>query len=165
MKKGMIFLGLAVVMFLGITCAYAFGPGFGPRQGGAFSCPQVSNLTPEQKTKFEELRRKFNEEMAQLREAILSKRSDLRSLWTDPKADAKVITDKEKELRDLQNQMRDKMVQLRLEVRSILTPEQLSEFGPGPGRGMRGPGMGHGFRPGMGPGMGPRMGYGMGISN
>jgi Spy/CpxP family protein refolding chaperone len=156
MKKGMIVLGLATVMLLGITCAYAFGPGFGPRHGGMFSCPQVSNLTPEQNTKFQELRRKLNEETTPLRGTILSKRLELQSLWTDPKADAKAITDKEKELRDLQNQMRDKMVQFRLEARNILTPEQLSEFGPGWGRGMREPGMGRGFGPGMGPGMGMR---------
>ncbi len=158
MKKGMIVLGLLAVMFLSIPWVYAFGPGFGPRHGEAFSGPQVSKLTPEQKTKFQDLRRKFNTETAQLRGAILSKRLELRSLWTDPKADPKAITDKEKELRDLQNQMRDKMVQLRLEARSILIPEQLSEFGPGPGRGMRGPGMGQGFRHGMGHGMGPGMG-------
>ena len=159
MKKGVIVLGLATVMFLGITYAYAFGPGFGPRHGGAFSGPQVSNLTPEQKTKFQELRRKFNEGTTQLRGTMFSRRLELQSLWTDPKADAKAITDKEKELRDLQNQMRDKRVQLRLEARNILTPEQLSEFGPGMGRGMRGPGMGHGMGHGMGRGgMGPGMG-------
>ena len=161
MKKGMIVLGLVAVMFLGITCAYAFGPGFGPRQGEGFSGPQFSKLAPEQKAKFQELRTKFDRETAQLRGAVFSKRLELRSLWSDPKADTKAITDKEKELRDLQNQMRDKMVQLRLEARSILTPEQLSEFGHGPGRGMRGPGMGRGFRPGMGPGMD----HGMGMCN
>jgi len=156
MKKGMIVLGLATVMFLGITWAYAFGPGFGPRHGEMFSCPQVSNLTPEQNTKLQELRRKLNEETTQLRGTIFSKRSELQSLWTDPKADAQAITDKEKELRDLQNQMKDKMLQLRLEARKLFTPEQLSEFGPGWGQGMRGPGMGRGFGPGMGPGMGMR---------
>ena len=132
MKKGMIVLGLLAVMFLSIPLAYAFGPGFGPRHRETFSGPQVSKLTPDQKTKFRDLQRKFTSETAQLRGAVFSKRLELRSLWTDPKADPKAITDKEKELRDLQNQMKDKMVQLRLEARSILTPEQLSEFGPGP---------------------------------
>ncbi len=92
-------------------------------------------------------------------------RLELRSLWTDPKADNKAIADKEKQLRDLQNQMREKMVQLKLEARSILTPEQLSEFGPGTGRGTRGPGMGRGFQHGMGPWMGHGMGPGMGMCN
>ncbi len=161
MKKGMIVLGLVAAISLSITCAYAFGPGSGPRQGEAFSGPRVSKLTPEQKTKFQDLQRKFNSETAQLRGAIFSKRLELRSLWTDPKADTKAIADKEKELRDLQNQMRDKMVQLKLEGRSILTPEQLAEFGHRPGRGMRGPGMGRGFQHGMG----PWMGHGMGMCN
>jgi hypothetical protein len=68
--------------------------------------------------------------------------------------------DKEKELRDLQNQMRDKSLQMKLEARNFLTPEQISEFGQGMGRGFGrghmmggGPGFGHGH--GMGPGYGP----------
>ena len=165
MKRGMIALGFVAVMLLGITYAYAFGPGFGPKQGGIFSCPQISNLTLEQKSKFQELRGKVNDETVQLRGAIFSKRLELQSLWSNPKADAKAITDKEKDLRDLQNQMRDKMVQFRLEARNILTPEQLAEFGPGSGRGMRGPGRGPGKGPGVGRGMGHGMGYGMGICN
>jgi Spy/CpxP family protein refolding chaperone len=57
----------------------------------------------------------------------------------------------EKELRELENQMRDKAVQMKLEARNILTPEQLADFGKfgGPGSG-RGPGMGHGKGRGCG---------------
>jgi Spy/CpxP family protein refolding chaperone len=69
-----------------------------------------SSLTPEQKTKFQELRRKFIEETAKLRGARLTKRMELQSLWTNPKADSKALLDKEKELRDLQNQMKEKVV-------------------------------------------------------
>jgi Spy/CpxP family protein refolding chaperone len=108
-----------------------------------------SSLTPEQKTKFQELRRKFIEETAKLRGALLTKRMELQSLWTKPKADSKAILDKEKELRDLQNQMEEKVVQNRLEARKLLTAEQIAEFGQGWGwgyefgrRGMMGRGLG-----------------------
>ena len=90
---------------------------------------------------------------------MVTKRLELRSLWTDPKADSKAILDKERELRDLQNQMRDKAVQMRLEARKFLTPEQIANWRPGWGMG---PGFGRGHRmaAGMGRGgMGP--GYGM----
>jgi Spy/CpxP family protein refolding chaperone len=113
------------------------------------------NLTPEQQTKFQELRRKVDADTAQLKGTMLTKRLELQSLWSDPKADAKAIMEREKELRNLQNQMKDKMVQFKLEARQFLTPEQISEFGQGRG-------MGRGFgRGGMmgGRGMGP--GYGM----
>jgi len=163
MKKTIITLGLVALMLLGVTYVYAQGKGFGPGHKGetcweSLNPGKWSTLTPEQKTKFQELRQKFNEETAQLRGNILAKRLELQSLWTNPKADSKAILDKEKELRDLQNQMSDKVVQLKLEARKILSPEQIAEFGPsremGPGFGrghmMMGHGQGKGYRGGMG---------------
>ena len=161
MKKRMIILGMVALMLLGVTHVYAQGPGFGPGHRGmgphqSWGPGEDYPLTPEQKTKFQELRQKFNEETVQLRGAVFTKRLELRSLWTNPKADSKAITDKEKELRDLQNQMKDKMIQLKLEGRKILSPEQLAEFKPG-----RGMGFGRGHMMGYGQGRGSRGGCGM----
>ena len=166
MKKTLLALSLVTVLILGVTYVYAQGPGFGPGHRGMASQEsggpgKWSSLTPEQKTKFQELRQKFNEETAQLRGSILTKRLELQSLWSNPKADSKAILDKEKELRTLQNQMKDKMVQYRLEARNFLTPEQITEFGQGRGMGHgfgRDRMMGHGR--GMGPGHGMGPGYG-----
>ncbi len=157
MKKKILALSLAGVMLLGLTYAYAQGPGFGPghRHEGR---PEVwSSLTPEQKTRLQELQRKFTEDTAQLRGSLLTKRLELQSLWRNPKADEKAIQEKEKELRDLQNQMMDRMVQHRLEARKLLTPEQIASSGPRCGMGP-----GFGLRPMKGQGMGCGMGYGMG---
>ncbi len=160
MKKTIVVLGLAAIMVLGVAYAYAQGPGFGPRPRPGWGQEKWSSLTPEQQTKFQELRQRFNDETAQLRGAMLAKRLELQSLWTNPKADPKAILEKEKEFRGLQDQMRDKAVQFKLEARKILTPEQLSQFGPGWGMG-RGFGGGHmmGYGPGwrqggFGPGRG-----------
>ena len=166
-KKTVVF-GLVVLMLLGV--AYAFAKGADPGSGHTWGrCSEggdsgkTSSLTPEQRTQLQEMRRKFHDETSQLRESIFSKRQELRSLWSDPNADPKVIINKEKEVRELQDQMQDKMVQFKLEARKVLTPEQLSQFGE---RGM-GPGFGHG--PGMGPrhgkGPGPGMGPGDGPGN
>jgi len=164
MKKTVVVLGLVAVMVLGVAYAFAQGPGAGPGpgRGPGWGQEKWSSLTPEQQTKLQELRQKFNDETAQLRGTMLTKRLELQSLWRNPKADSKAILEKEKEFRSLQNQMKDKAVQLKLEARTILTPEQLSQFGPGLGMG-RGFGGGHmmGGRHGMGRGgMGP--GHGMG---
>jgi Spy/CpxP family protein refolding chaperone len=162
MKKKVVVLGLVAVMVLGVAYAFAQGPGTGPGPGRrpGWGQEKWSSLTPEQQTKFQELRQKFNDETAQLRGTMLTKRLELQSLWRNPKADSKAILEKEKEFRSLQNQMKDKAVQFKLEARTILTPEQLSEFGPGLGMG-RGFGggrmMGHGrgwHRGGSGPGYG-----------
>jgi Spy/CpxP family protein refolding chaperone len=166
MKKRIIVIGLIAVMVIGASYASAQGPGPGPGPGRmeqANRGPQNRlNLAPDQKAKLQELRRKFNDETAQLRGSLLTKRLELRSLWTNPKADSKSILQKESELKDLQNQFRDKSFQMRLEARNILTPEQLDQIGKGRGAG---PGFGRGHM--MGPGgqggmmeRGGRMGHG-----
>jgi Spy/CpxP family protein refolding chaperone len=159
MKKTILALSLITVLILGVTYVYAQNPGHGPGHGPGWKGERgwesenpgrFSNLTPEQKAKFQELHRKFNEETAQLRGALVTKRIELQSLWTNPNADPKAIVDKEKELRNLQNQMKDKALQVKLEARKFLTPEQIQESGTGMGRGLaRGHMMSHGR--GMGP--------------
>ncbi len=155
MKKAIIALGLVVVMFFGVSYVYAQEQGNPPGHGwihGEKSWGQGKrlNLTPEQKARFQELRRKFIGENAQLIGGLVAKRLELQSLWTDPKADSQAILAKEKELRDLQNRMKDKIIQYRLEARNSLTPEQIEKLG------LMG-GMGLGF------GRGPMMGYGQGM--
>ena len=168
MKKMMIGLGLLAVMLFSFTYAYAQGSGAGPGHRGmhpqeSWGPGKVSNLTPEQKAQFRELRRKFRMENAQLIGSLVTKRLEFQSLWTDPKADSKAILDKEKELRDLQNQMRDKVIQYKLEARKFLTPEQIANWKPHSGMGHRhmmgrGGMMGHGGMMGSGHGMGPGQG-------
>ena len=159
MKKRIMTLALVTLMLLGVSHVYAQSPGYGPGPGpgprwgerprwGSSEPGMGLNLTPEQKAKFQEMRRKFIEENAQLIGALIAKRLELRSLWTDPKSDPKAILDKEKELRVLQNQMRDKVIQAMLEARKTLTPEQLAKFRLDwgmCGSGMMGHGHGMGF--------------------
>jgi Spy/CpxP family protein refolding chaperone len=156
MKKAIIALGLVVVMFLGVSYVYAQNPGAGPSHGWMHGQEHRGqwnklNLTPEQKAKFQELHRKFIVENAQLIGGLVAKRLELKSLWTDPKADSQTILAKERELRELKNRMKDKVIQYRLEARNSLTPEQIEKLGMmggmgfGFGRGFHhhGQGMGH----------------------
>ena len=134
MKKAMVALGLVVVMLLGVSYVYAQEQGDPPGHGRmhgekSWGHGKRLNLTPEQKVKFRELRRKFIRETAQLRGELLTKKLELRLLWTDPKANSQAILAKERELRDLQNRMRDKIIQQKLEFRSSLTPEQIEKLG------------------------------------
>jgi Spy/CpxP family protein refolding chaperone len=165
MRKLVVALALVAVVVLGITYVYAQGPGY---EGTGWGYEKWSSLTPEQRTKFQELRQKFNDETAQLRGTILTKRLELQSLWADPKADPKAIQTKETELRSLQDQVRDKAAQFKLEARKVFTPEQLAQLGPrwgmGPGFGggrMMGYGLGTGRGYGRGPAYGMSQGYGM----
>jgi Spy/CpxP family protein refolding chaperone len=156
MKRAMIALGLVMVMFIGVSYVYSQEQSDPPRHGwmhGEKSWGQGKrlNLTPEQKAKFKELRRKFIGENAQLIGDRVAKRLELRSLWSDPKADSQAILAKERELRGLQNRIKDKIVQYKLEARNFLTPEQIEKLGSVGGMGL---GFGRGFRMGHGQGMG-----------
>jgi Spy/CpxP family protein refolding chaperone len=172
MRRTVVTIGLVAVMLLSVSFAFAQGPGFGPGlgagpgggphwgKGPGWESPdhdKALNLTPEQKTKLNELRTKFKSDNAQLIGTLVTKRIELQSLWSNPKADDKAIQDKAKEVRDLQNQMKEKAVLMRLEARKILTPEQISKWGAGRGFG-HGPGAGGG--PGHGSGRGCGRGFG-----
>jgi len=95
------------------------------------------SFTPEQKAKFQDLRRKFELENAQLIGALVAKRIELHALWSDPKADPKAIMEKEKEQASIQFQLREKMTQSKLEARKLLSPEQVAHFGRRWGMGFR----------------------------
>jgi Spy/CpxP family protein refolding chaperone len=59
---------------------------------------------------------------------MYQKRQEMRDLHTNPATDDAAIIAKQKELNLLQQQMQDKMVQLRLEQRKVFTPDQLTKL-------------------------------------
>jgi len=155
-KTTIVGLGLILVVALAATVALARGPGFGPGfgrgfGGPAYGTPPIPNLTAEQSAQIQALRDDFLKEIEPLQKDLLAKRTELRSLWSNPNSDPAAITAKQKEIWDLQSKLQEKAASLGLEIRKMLTPEQIAQlpaFGPGPGFGP-----GRGFGPPM---MGPR---------
>ena len=167
-------VGLTLVALSGV--AFAAGPGFGPF--GKANCPNGFNrlnLTPEQKTKMNELQEKHWKETISLRNEMQTRRLELKTLWSIPNPDKDKILSKQKELNDLRDKMQAKATDFRIESRKILTPEQAAQIGAfgsamgfgsgcgnrGGGYGMRGQGpCGRGFGPDgvKGPGPGFRSG-------
>jgi len=144
-------LGLALVA----TVALAWGPGFGPRFGRGFGgpangVPPMPDLTAEQSAQIQALRDGFQKQIEPLQQELFTKGTELRSLWSSPNPDPAAVTAKQKEIRDLQSKLQEEATGLGLEIRKVLTPEQLAEL-PAFNRGA-------GFGPG--PGFGPRMGFG-----
>ncbi len=89
MKKTLVAISLVALVVMGVTYAYAQGPGFGPGFGRKGDCAGPcgeSSLSAEQKGELQQLRQKFFEGTALLRETMRTKRLELRTLWTDPKA-------------------------------------------------------------------------------
>jgi zinc resistance-associated protein len=161
MKKTII-IGLSLTLGLALmaTLALAWGPGFGPGFVRGFAGPAcgslpIPNLTAEQSSKIQTLRETSLKEIEPLQKDLWTMRTELRNLWLAKTPDQAVITAKQKEIFDLQSNLQEKARNLGLEIRKVLTPEQLAQLpafnqgaGSGPGAGF-GPGMGFGPRMGM----------------
>ena len=162
-KTTIVGLSLILVLALVATVALAWGPGFGPGfgrgfGGPAYGVPPIPNLTADQSAQIQALRDGFLKEIEPFQRELYTKGTELRNLWQSPNPDQAAIAAKQKEIFNLQYQLQDKATNLGLEIRKVLTPEQLAQlpafsqgagFGPGVGFGPRG--MGFGPMMGRGP--------------
>ncbi len=134
------FVALATVVFSAPTdqapsaMAPAFGhgcPGFsGMHHGGPFhkGFRSYLNLSREQRDKMHELRIRFSKETRDMRYDLAQKKLEMKKLFTDPKTDDATLLAKEKELNALKGKLMDKMAEMKIEGRKILTPEQLQKL-------------------------------------
>ena len=146
-------LGVALVATVALAWGPGFGPGFGRGPGGpAYGVPPIPNLTDEQSAQIKALRDGFLKEIEPLQKELYAKGQELRTFWQAPNPDQAAITAKQKEISDLRFNLQEKATSLGLEIRKVLTPEQLAQL-PAIGADA---GFGHhgmGFGPPM---MGPR---------
>jgi Spy/CpxP family protein refolding chaperone len=125
-------------------------PGYGPWSRGRFGGGAYLGLSREQIDKMQELRDRFYNETRDLRYEMAQKRLEMQKLFTNPKTDDATLLAKQKEMSGLRQKLQDKMAQMMIEGRKILTPEQLQKLdrtgmGFGTGFGMLGgPMMGRG---------------------
>jgi Spy/CpxP family protein refolding chaperone len=159
MKRNAI-VGFCAILALALvaTVVLAWGPGFGPMFGRGFGgppkgVPPIPDLTAEQSAQIQALRDGFLKEIEPLREDLFTKGTELRTLWSSPDPDAAAVTAKQKEILALQSELQEKATTLGLEIRKVLTPEQLAQLPAFSQNGTFGPGAG--FGPG---GFGPPMG-------
>jgi Spy/CpxP family protein refolding chaperone len=109
------------------------------------------NLTEEQTVKLQALRESYLRETLVWRDQLVIKRFDLRDLLRDPKSDPNQVLAKQREISDLESKIQERTVLSQLEMRKVLTPEQIKLLPPGFGfGGFRGPGMMRGGGPGRG---------------
>jgi len=109
------------------------------------------NLTEEQTVKLQALRESFLRETLVWRDQLVIKRFDLRDLLRDPQSDPNQALAKQREISDLESKIQERVVLHQLEMRKVLTPEQIKLLSPGFGfGGFRGRGMMRGGGPGRG---------------
>jgi Spy/CpxP family protein refolding chaperone len=133
-------LGLAASVF-----AQPMGKGMGPGPG-------MMNLTPEQAAKIFDLREKMYADTVGLRKQMMVKHAELVALSKAEKPDQNAIQAKQKELKAMTDQMKEKMTAFWLEAKKIAP-----DFDMGRGMGL---GSGSGISPGPGKDMGKCPGAG-----
>jgi zinc resistance-associated protein len=161
MKKIIMTLVTVIIVTAFAASAFAFGPGSGRGHGGGpydgYDPAVLSqlNLTADQTTKINAFREAFLKDTKPLQDKMFSKRGDLKLLWLQQNPDQEKILAVQKEIRTLRDQIQEKRDLYRLNVYTVLTPEQKQKSKSyGPGRGF-----GHGMRGGTGyPGGGPGAG-------
>jgi Spy/CpxP family protein refolding chaperone len=127
------------------------------KQGAGFlenSFPGIT-LTQEQKTSIHQARTQFIKDTVSLKSDVYKMRLELKTLLLDLSPDAEKAIKIQDEMFDLKKQLAQKKLLSKLEVKKILTPEQIAQLPPGCnfGFGQRG----QGFREGRGPGFGHKM--------
>jgi len=86
------------------------------------------NLTEEQKGKIDAMRESLRKEMTTIRTDLIKKKMELDLLWMEDSHEGDKIKAKQKEIRDLRGTVEDRLTDYRLNVNSMLTPEQRSEL-------------------------------------
>lgn len=121
----------------------------GPQHSPMMDWASQLNLTPDQSAKIRELREAYLRDTLPRRNELIVKRFDLRDLLRNPQSDPQVILDKQKEISDLEAKIQERGLIMQIEMRKVLTPEQIKLLPPHWG-GMPGPP----WMPGRGRGMG-----------
>lgn len=86
--------------------------------------PDDLRLTPEQTKKLNSIQARYLRDINSLRNELRNKKYELRRLMSDPRSKAHEIRRKQQEASALESRMQEKVIDYRLEVREILTPQQ-----------------------------------------
>jgi Spy/CpxP family protein refolding chaperone len=155
---GFLLLSMLAAVALGQGTQEGKGPEFLDRKGmmGPPHHPMQDwarqlNLTDEQMARLHELRESYLRDTLDWRNELVIKRFDLRDLLHNPQAEANQVLAKQREVSALESKIQERGVLYQLEMRKVLTPDQIKLLPPGFGFG--------GFRgqqimPGRGRGMG-----------
>jgi Spy/CpxP family protein refolding chaperone len=127
---------IMAVFFAAVVSTSAFasnwgrGPGYdrskgsGPCYSENFRGVNQLNLTQEQTAKLAEIKNAHTKAMMPLREQMFAKRNAIKALWLEANPDQEKITEADKDMRALRNQIYDKNTAFRLESLKVLTPAQ-----------------------------------------
>jgi len=125
-------VGLAAVVWAEAPKGMPQGPGPMMMWHGHQCHHGHMNLTPDQAAKLFDVKDKFRTDTAGLRKQLVVGKAELAALWKAETPDANAIVAKIKELSPLKEQLMEKKVALRLEIRKIV-PKPIMKAGMGEG--------------------------------
>ncbi len=128
MKKLFIVITVLIVSAAVVAPTYALQADKKPGPHKEFCFKKHLGLTDQQLAKMKELKNSFHADSRDLRYNLEIKRVEMRKLFTDPKTDDETLLAKQKEIRDLRQQLSEKKAQMKIEWRKILTPEQIAKL-------------------------------------
>lgn len=132
MKKSAIMVKITILVLLvpGIVCAqprHRWQERSSSMLAGGISLEQL-DLSDEQQAIAQKFRQAHEDQMLVLRGRLMSKRLELRSLFRNPQMEAGIIRAKAREVLELEHQARELTIDYQLQIRGILTPEQLRNW-------------------------------------
>lgn len=97
---------------------------------GPFSPDLLSklDLSDNQESEIKALRKTLIEKVSPLRNSLSQIKGELKDLWVQNKPDESRIREKQKEIRLIRDQIKDKITNYSLELKKLLTPEQNSQL-------------------------------------
>ncbi len=107
------------------------------------------NLSEEQAQQIQALRDAYRRDTLPWRDDLMIKRFQLRDMIRDPQADPNQVLAIQREVSDLESKVEERTVIFQLDLRKVLTPDQIRLLPPGP-VGFPGLGPGRGMMPGGG---------------
>jgi Spy/CpxP family protein refolding chaperone len=93
------------------------------------------NLTEEQMARLQAIRESYLRETLVWRNELVVKRFDMRDLLRNPQSDPNQVLATQREVSDLESKIQERAVLYQLEMRKVLTPEQIKLLPPGFGFG------------------------------
>jgi Spy/CpxP family protein refolding chaperone len=128
MKKLFIVIAVLIVSAAVVAPTYAIQADKKPGSHKEFCFKKHLGLSDQQLAKMKELKNRFHADTRDLRYNLEIKRVEMRKLFTDSKTDDETLLAKQKEIRDLRQQLSDKKDGMKLEWRKILTPAQIAKL-------------------------------------
>jgi Spy/CpxP family protein refolding chaperone len=85
-------------------------------------------LSEEQRASIQKIEALYWNEIGSRREKMMIKHIELQALLRDPNVSAQTIRQKSRDIGDLQAEIRERMIDYQIEIRSILTPDQRRQW-------------------------------------